>query len=140
MKRSFRVAAVFTGAAAAVAGFAPVAGAVTIAPGAAPGITPDIHGGNCSSAPNSSVHLYYESSQHHARPACFNGDGTWPLGKGIRFVSYCAGAFSGYLYIGGTPKKFTAGTHKLYGASVSKVMISKYSHYGSRCPSHIIIV
>jgi hypothetical protein len=141
MKRSFRVATVFTGAAAAtVAGFAPAAGAATVAPGAATRITPDITGGNCSSNANSSVHLYYEASQNHARPACFNGDGTWPIGKGKRFVSYCAGGFSGYLYIGGTPKKFTRGTHYLYGASVSKIEISKYSHYGSRCPSHIIIV
>lgn len=142
MKRSFRAATLFTGAAACAVALGPAAHAAPVAPGATARITPDITGGNCSppTVIDSSVHLYYEASQKHPVPACFNGSGTWTLGKGKRFASYCAGAFSGYLYIDGTPRKFTDGIHNLYGASVSKVRISKYAHAGTACPARVIIM
>jgi hypothetical protein len=128
MKRSFRVATVFTGAAAAAA-LAPAAAAYAapVAPGATAGIAPDITGGNCfTGAPfTSSTVLYYAASENHATGACFASKGTYTLGTGKRFQWYCAGQYSGHLWIDGSKRAFTEGYHRLFNASVSKISISK---------------
>jgi hypothetical protein len=143
MKRSFRVATVFTGAAACAA-LAPAAHAASAAPGATARITPDTTAHDCSKGSTTiysrtnEVHLYYSSKEHHTYPACIFGSGS-PIiwGRGKRFGSYCAGAWSGYLYIDGGARRFTAGNtvHQLYNASVSGIMISRenYNRLFSTC-------
>lgn len=129
MKRSFRVATVFTGAAALATGLAPMAQAGTVAPG----VTAATIGGDCNTAfaATASLHLYYTSSENHSLAACFTGFGTYTIGKGKRFAYYCAGEYKGHLYINGQARAFTSGYHNLYGASVSKVSISNYNNLDS---------
>jgi hypothetical protein len=124
MKRSFRVATVFAGAA-AVALTPTAAYAAPMAPAA--GVTPEITGGDCyTGAPfTSSLVLYYTNSEKHPVGACFYSKGTYTLGTGKRFQWYCAGEYSGHLWINGTKRAFTEGYHHLYSVSVSKVSISK---------------
>jgi hypothetical protein len=124
MRRSFRVATAFTGAAAAVAGFAPAAGAATAAPDAA-------GAGNCTTAKTQDLVLYYAASEHHATPACVSGFGYVPIGnRDAHFKSYCGGRYSGYFWINGSPRHFTAGIiyHNLYGAEISQVSLSPVSN------------
>ena len=136
MKRSFKVATVFTGAAACAVALTPAAEAAPVAPGAT--ARPDTIGGNCNpSLAQVALHLYYTPSESHYLAACFSGEGTYWLGHGKRFAYYCAAQSSGYLYIGGVRRKFTGGTHNLYGQSVSKISITntnKYSLY--YCPPY----
>ena len=127
MKRSFRAATVFTGAAAAAAVFAPAAGAAPLAPGTTAKITPELKG-NCSQgAFTDSVHLYYEKSEHHSRAACFDVVGSVIPIKANKWASYCGGAWSGYFYINHQAARFTAGQvyHNLHGQVISSVFISK---------------
>jgi hypothetical protein len=139
MKRSFKVATVFTGAAACAAAFAPTALAAPAAPGATAKVTPDIVGGDCPTNPFSSnnlLHLYYTPSEQHSLAACFGGKGIYTIGKGKYFSYYCAGQYSGHLWVNGVKKVFTAGTHHFTG-SVSKVSISKSPHpYNSSCGNY----
>ena len=124
MKKSFRVAAVFTGAAAAIAGFAPAAGAATAAPDAA-------GAGNCTAAKTQDLVLYYTASEKHPTPACVSGFGYTPIGnRNLHFQSYCGGRYSGYFWIDGSRKHFTAGIvyHNLYGAEISQVSLSPVSN------------
>jgi hypothetical protein len=130
MRKSFRVATAFTGAAAAVTGFAPAAGAATAAPAVTPAATGTAHAGNCTQAKTYDLVLHYAKAERHASPACVTGTGFVAIGDGgVHFSSYCAGAaFSGYLWINHSPRPFAdnATLHKLYGADVSGVTI--YSH------------
>ena len=131
MKRTFRVATVFTGAAACAVGLAPPAAeAAPVAPGATARITPDITVRDCTGPNNtSSVHLYYRASENHVPAACFRSSGSYFWGTGKKFASYCGGAFSGYLFIDGEGRHFTAGSsyHYLYGASVSGIRITRHT-------------
>jgi hypothetical protein len=114
------VASVFTGAAAAVAGFAPVAGAATDAPALA-------GAGNCTTAKTQDLVLYYTASENHPTPACVSGFGYTPIGnRDAHFKSYCGGRYSGYFEINGSRRHFTAGIiyHNLYGAEISQVSLS----------------
>jgi len=130
MRRSFRVATVFTGAAAAVATFTPAAGAAPITP-LAPAAA-DAHGQTCSSVVTSDLVLWYKGSTHH--PACVSGRGFVGIGDGnARFSQYCAGEYSGYLWVSGERQPFTKGIHHLYGQKVSAVSITKSNHLGSQC-------
>jgi hypothetical protein len=141
MKRSFRAATVFTGAAACAAGLAPAAHAAPMAPGATASITAH----NCGQSNSYSLHLYYALSENHPVPACIgsrNGrSGAVQeqvfFGAGKRFAAYCAGAYSGDLIIHGSSRHFTYGTHSLYGASVEGVFISRLikSKVIRPCPS-----
>lgn len=124
MKRSFRVATIFTGTAAAAA-LAPAAHAAPMTVGNTAKVTPNIVGGNCpKSAFTPAVHLYYTKSENHPLPACFSGLGRYNFGKKIRFSAYCGGDWSGYLYITTSGEKFTPGGHHLFGQSLSAVSIS----------------
>jgi hypothetical protein len=127
MKRSFRVATVFTGAAACAAAFAPTANAAQVGPNGTTRITPDAKAGTCEPGliGASSLHLYYSPKQDHPDPACvYLSDGYVAIGNGkAKFSSYCGGGYSGYLYIDGSPHRFTKGDHHLYGQDVSGVYI-----------------
>lgn len=123
MRRSFRVATVFTGAAAAVTAFAPAAEAATGALAAPAGAG----AGNCTTANTQDLVLYYTASEHHPTPVCVSGFGYVPIGnRHTRFKSYCGGRYSGYFEISGSLRHFTAGIvyHNLYGAEISQVSLS----------------
>jgi hypothetical protein len=127
MKRSFRVATVFTGAAACAAVITPAAQAAPMALGPTARITPDaVTVGKCSPNVNgnyNTLELVYTASEHHS-PVCFHGSGYWFIGSGVKFAEYCADSKSGFLDVnnmGG--EKFTPGTHDLYGQYVEAVSI-----------------
>jgi hypothetical protein len=131
MKRSFRAATAFTGAAACAVAFTPTADAATAR------ITPDtLHAANCvGNASTPQLHLYYAASQHHPTPACVSGPVgsivNWPSGK--HFSSYCGGEYSGSLvFAGPTFAHFTHGAalHHLYGP-VYGVEISRVNTTGA---------
>jgi hypothetical protein len=119
MRRSFRAATVFTGATAAAIAFVPAPAAHASS----------ILGGNCSNPDFGpfALTLKYSSHEHHSVDACFSGIGNWPLGNAPKFVSYCGGAWSGYLWINHTAERFTPGSkfHHLYNVPVSRVLISR---------------
>jgi hypothetical protein len=133
MKRSFRVATVFTGAAACAVALAPGAGAATAAPGAAAKVTPDTTARDCDATFTSSVVLYYTAAENHSVDACIAGTGFVDLGQGKRFTSYCAGAYSGFFYIDGVRRSFTEGSHQLHSQAVSAVSITRKAHPGVQC-------
>jgi hypothetical protein len=91
MKRSFRVATVFTGAVACTAALTPAAKAAP----AAEAITAQ----NCSPGLVDNVHLYYAANQDHPLAACVGGRhgslGLIRLGTGKQFSGMCGGAYSG---------------------------------------------
>src|SRR5437016_1960199 len=127
MKRSFRVATVFTGAAACAAALMPAAEAAPVTPGASARLTPNTTARTCGQTNHytNSVHLYYSSRESHPLPACITGIRNVYIGTGKRFSYYCGGAFSGSLEISGTFRHFTAGVrhHNLYKVYVSDVYI-----------------
>ena len=143
MKRSFRVATVFTGAACATA-LVPtaVAAAAPVAPAPMARITPDIITiRNCPSVPTNALHLYYTSSEYHYRGACVTGAvGSFIGFSGKKFSEYCAGEYSGNLRINGKSEHFTAGTHHLYKQVVSGVYLSKANHPGDTCSPSLIFI
>lgn len=129
MKRSFKVAAVFTGATACAVALAPAAGAATTTPT----VRPDIHGGNCTINPTRSMVMAYSANQRHSIPACFAGIGKWPLPNKPRFASYCTVDYSGYLWINGQKRAFTLGAHNLFNAAVSAVSITRFTSRSGTC-------
>jgi hypothetical protein len=94
MKRSFRVATVFTGAVACATALAPTAEAATAT------VTPDTTGGNCAANSGPAAHLYYSAKAHHSLAACFNGAGYYSFIGGKKFAGVCGGAWSGSFYYG----------------------------------------
>jgi hypothetical protein len=113
MRRSFRVATVFTGMAATAAAFTPAAGAAT----AAPGFVPRSGAGraaNCTARNTNDLVLYYTKAERHSVPACVSGSGYVPIAP-TKFSSYCGGSYYGYLWIKGQRERFTSGEvyHKL---------------------------
>jgi hypothetical protein len=94
MKRSFRVATVFTGAVACATAVAPMADAATVTPNT-------VKAQNC--APNSgpNVHLYYSAKAKHSLAACLKGGpGYFSFPGGKKFAGICGGAWSGIFYYG----------------------------------------
>ena len=95
MRRSFRVATVFTGAAALAGGFGPTALAATTQTTA---IHPDTPTNRICGANNGGVshwvHLYYPNNDHPAE--CFHGSGYTNAGATI--ASFCPGNNGGYLH------------------------------------------
>jgi len=125
MKRVFRVATVFTGAAACAGVLTPAAQAAAVAPGATTRVTPAVTVNECSKLYVGSVYentLELEYTAGHA-PVCFQGSGYWPVGTNAHFRAYCADSKSGSLEIGGVWHPFTWGTHNLYGQVVSAVSV-----------------
>jgi hypothetical protein len=125
MKRAFRVATVFTGAAACAAALAPTAQAAAVAPGARAAITPDnVTVAACPLAiPSGTLVLAYTSSEFPHPDVCFRGSGTWYVGADTRFSAYVGVSKSGSLLIDGRWEKFTAGYHHLYKQVVTSVYL-----------------
>jgi hypothetical protein len=82
MKRTFRVATVFTGVAAATA-IAPTATAMAA-------VKPAITHETCNSSTKPWVHLYYTAAENHA-PVCFGNNGFYSIKSGTRFLGVCPG-------------------------------------------------
>jgi hypothetical protein len=101
MKRSFRVATVFTGAAAAVA-LTPALNAVAMPGNVAQvpkgqEVTPNITVENCNSGTRQWLHLYYTAAEHHG-PSCFGHPGSYTIPNSrTAFASLCAGNNNGFL-------------------------------------------
>lgn len=121
MKRAFRVATVFTGAAACAAVAAPAAQAAPLAAGATARVAPDIVESTCPPGGAPKLVLYYTSGH---LPACFGSGGAVNVGGDPNFAKYCGGPYSGYLWINHARHYFTSGSHNLYGQRVSKVSIT----------------
>jgi len=99
MRKSFRVATVFTGAAACAAAFAPAAGAATPAPGTTTRITPTgITPNDCTPGEWNWLHMYYTTAEKHPTPACYGGTGVYPIPGNKRFTKFCPGDNSGALF------------------------------------------
>jgi hypothetical protein len=135
MKRAFKVATVFTGAAACAFGLTPTAVAAPVGTN-----IPDL-AHNCTAVSPSAVHLYYPASHHHPTPACvLTPAGTvQSLNPPIRFQSYCGGAASGSFFINGSRwGHFTRGNkkHNLFNVVISEVFVSRISTAGAvNCPA-----
>jgi hypothetical protein len=130
MRRAFKVATVFTGAAAAVAAFTP-AGAATAA--GAQRMEPATSLRNCNGhlASTTSMVFVYQSGNHG--PTCI-GDGNislqgFPVRPDTKYGNFCAGNNSGNMfYDSGRSKVFVPGSKKigLGGAFVSNVSIGSF--------------
>ena len=101
MRKSFRVATVFTGAAACAAGFTPAALAATATTTAkTQQMEPDTFHRNCPGGYNgpstTSMHFYYPSSKDHG-PTCVGQLGSTSL-AGTFYEAACTGNNSGYYY------------------------------------------
>jgi hypothetical protein len=123
MKRSFRVATVFTGAAACAAAFTP--GVATAATAKADLITPDIAHKNCPHTPalTKSVHFYYPPSAKHG-PTCVAGDGKTSLG-GTVYSFICTGNNFGWYDVNGSINYFNKHSlislppnHRIYAVDI----------------------
>jgi hypothetical protein len=106
MRKSFRVATVFTGAAACAAAFAPAAGAAPVAAGIIP---KPITANDCTAGELDWAHMYYTAAENHTIPACFAGIGTYWIAGSKRFTYFCPGNNSGYLWTNYGSIPFSAG-------------------------------
>jgi hypothetical protein len=132
MKRSFKVATVFTGATAFAAAFTPTAGAVTVS-AKTQLIKPDIFKKNCTLGhPTTSVHFYWPAAAHHG-PTCLGEAGTTSLG-GTVFASFCAGNNYGWFSASGVHVPFGQSETLFVGAPVHQVHISHWQD-SYKCPS-----
>src|ERR1700722_19310977 len=95
MKRSFKVATVFTGAVACATALAPTAEATT---GTMNRITPDTTAGNCAANSGPALHVYYSKKEKHSLAACVKGDGFFAFGAGRKWSGICGGAYSGSFF------------------------------------------
>ena len=137
MKRSFRVATVFTGAATCAVALAPTAHAAPAAPGATAMITPKgITANDCTAGEWNWAHMYYTAAERHSIPACFAGTGVYNIPGNKRFTFFCPGNNSGYIqYKSHGSASFVAGEHSinLFSLIVSKVSIVQHFDPSARC-------
>jgi hypothetical protein len=128
MRRAFRVAATFAGAAAGAAAFAPAAAAATVVPD-----RPDtIVFNNCKAGESHFVHLYFPASRHHG-PQCLGYDGSHAWYPDEVYQKYCAGNNFGYIGILGHVYSFGPGQRASGNFPVSFVTIT--GHTGNAtCP------
>ena len=143
MKRSFRVATVFTGIAACATALAPPAEAAPAIPGAtttATAGTPTVK--KCTAGLGHWVHLYYTLSERHG-PECFGGSGYIDFTGKTRFFKLCAGNNYGYvmLYSYSLPVTFgppgigKTDSLSLFSSIVSQIYISGHlDSYTRTCP------
>jgi hypothetical protein len=139
MRKSFRVATVFTGVAACATALGPAAEAAPAAP--AGRITGSIVGKNCTSSLGNWVHLYYSQKEKHPTPACFGNNGWYSLNPAKRFYYICAGNNSGEIiesggrYIESFGPKVAGGAGEgfsLFSAKVSSIRITKHTNQYSK--------
>jgi hypothetical protein len=136
MRTAFKVATVFTGAAACAAAFTPAAEAAPTATATTTArtqlVTPDTSHHNCAIGPaTKSAVFYWPASKHHG-PTCVGGYPDYhkrtSLG-GTDFSKMCAGDNYGIFFAVGisSPFGFTPGTHmSILGFQISEVSISNW--------------
>lgn len=128
MRKAFKVATVFTGAAACAAAFTPAAMAATV--------RPDTSHRNCAGGGQltTSMVFVWPSAAHHG-PTCVGGaNGTGWTHLGTDYISFCAGNNSGSMKVSGSTRKFHEGQiSPLYSDHVSSVRITKYGLYADYC-------
>jgi hypothetical protein len=143
MKKSFRVATVFTGAVACATALTPMAEAAT----ATATVTPDATAGNCAANSGPAVHLYYPANANHSLAACVKGGGYISFPGGKKFAGICGGEWWGSFYYGvpGTSisgvSYFSPGylpihwrqTDEIYGVRLNRY---HYSQGETSCPNH----
>jgi hypothetical protein len=128
MRKSFRVATVFAGAAACAAAFAPAAGAAPATPKA---ITPN----DCTAGEYDWAHMWYTVAERHPTPACYGGTGGYRIPGSKRFVQFCPGGNSGFLGTSRGIVPFSAGAYSipLYSGIVYSVNIGRHSDPSAHC-------
>jgi hypothetical protein len=133
MRTAFKVATVFTGAAACAAAFAPAAGAATTAKTQL--MEPGAFHKNCTGGSTRSVHFYYPMAADHG-PTCVGEAGSTSLG-GTHYSSVCTGNNNGFFLHSGLQYDFHR-SQWIYFVSppvqpVTKVYITGFSGV-SKCP------
>jgi hypothetical protein len=121
LRRSFKVATVFTGAAALAGGYGPTALAATAQTTA---VHPDIANQECGANDDGIsnwVHLYYPNDDHPAE--CYHGAGSTPAGATI--ASFCPGNNKGEVFgsVDGVTSPFP------FGAGDGRHPVSWYDGY-----------
>ena len=134
MRKAFKVATAFTGAAACAAAFTPAAEAVT-APAPKTQVVPDVVVKNCAiGGPTTSMVFTWSTAAHHG-PTCVGSAGV-PGTKTLNhfFSAVCTGNNIGWLSSGnGFENHFGAG-NKLKEQFVENVHISRHAG-GATCPT-----
>ena len=130
MRKSFKVATVFTGTAAAAAAFAPAAGAATIRPATS-------HRNCALGVYTTSTVLFWPTSKHHG-PTCVGGaNGSSPTPLGNNYFTYaCAGNNAGFIDMtNGNTRSYAPGTGRItINQDVASVVIYSWSNAGRhRC-------
>jgi hypothetical protein len=122
MRRSFKLATVFTGAAALAGGYGPTALATTTR---ATAVHPDIGAFQPCGANNNGVshdvHLYYPNDDHPAE--CAGGKGFEPVNATI--YSFCPGTNTGQV-LGSVDGQFDPFP---FSAGSKRARVSKYDHH-----------
>jgi hypothetical protein len=117
MKRAFRAAAAFAGAAAGAAAFATAPGVADATPA-----RPDIILNNCTAGESHFVHIYFPPQAHHG-PQCIGYNGTWGFASTV-ISRFCAGnnigevELNGHLYTFGPGQK-ASGNYRLNLISIT---------------------
>ena len=125
MRRAFKVATIFTGAAACAAVFTPAttAGAATTGQ-----MKPDTSDRNCYKNDTTSAAFYYPASKDHG-PLCFGGANSVPALDSISptvFAKFCAGNNSGYYVRTFSSPTFSRGNRRTLNTKIFAVHIGHY--------------
>jgi hypothetical protein len=132
MRRAFKVATVFTGAAACAAAFTPAAEAAPMTTAKTELITPDTAHHDCAVGPATTSAVFYWLPSAHHGPTCVGGDPDYDVNTslgGNAFSKMCAGNNYGEFYVVGDsiPFHFIPGqVSDIYDLPVSVVFISKW--------------
>jgi hypothetical protein len=131
MRRAFRVAAAFTGAAAGAAPFTPAAAAP-----AQHAMLRDIGGRlyNCTPAMAQWIHFYWEPQAHHG-PQCMSGSShVWTHPQ--KYLGFCTGDAYGTIVISGSSFPYGPDQITAFNGNVSAISVSRVAgHYN--CPNAI---
>ena len=131
MRKSFKVATVFTGAAAAAAAFAPAAGAATTA--RTQPMEPATSHRNCAIGPRTTSTVFWWPNAAHHGPTCVGGANYRSLGTILdtHYSYYCGG--DNYGYYDGIPYGPGEAKISLHDLYVTSVFIRSWSPGHNTC-------
>jgi hypothetical protein len=137
MRKAFKVATVFTGAAACTALFAPGAEAATATAAKPQLIVPDTTHKNCAIGPRTTSTVFYWPAAKNHGPTCVGGGGNYGISTSLGgnvFTSYCPGNnFGIFTTTDGGIRSYSPGTEKIHlGVGVKEVSISFWEG-GDKC-------
>jgi hypothetical protein len=130
MRKAFKVATVFTGAAACAGAFAPAAGAATTV--RAQQAEPATSHWNCAIGPRTKAAVFVWPSDTHHGPTCVGdaNENNQATSLGTYYNSYCPGNNYGYVFtsLAGVSYRLHPGEtrHSIY-VNVPRVLISWFS-------------